>query len=184
MKVMWLNGLMFSLMLLTGGWVMNTSYAEPACPAVLQHTFTSLQDQSAQNLCQYSGKLVLVVNSASKCGFTKQYDGLEALYAKYRDRGLVVLGFPSNDFGAQEPGSDAEIAQFCRLTYGVSFPMFSKSHVVGPHANSLFRQLHRLTGEAPKWNFHKYLIGRDGKVTSYPSDLTPEQLDADIAAAL
>ena len=97
-----------------------------ACPAILHYTFNRLQDDSRQDLCQYAGKVILVVNTASFCGFTKQYEGLEALYAKYADKGLVVLGFPSNDFGKQEPGSSKEIADFCYNTYGVKFPMFAK----------------------------------------------------------
>ena len=138
--------------------------AEPAgCPAILQHTFPRLQDEKPQSLCQYSGKVVLVVNTASFCGFTPQYKGLEALDMKYRSRGLVVLGFPSNDF-AQESGSNKEIAEFCESTFGVKFPMFAKSSVRGTDANPLFRQLAQASGTTPKWNFYKYLIGRDGKV--------------------
>jgi glutathione peroxidase len=140
--------------------------AAAACPAVLQHTFPRLQDEKPQALCQYAGKVLLVVNTASFCGFTPQYEGLEALHAKYRDRGLVVLGFPSNDF-AQEKGSNKEIADFCENTFGVKFPMFGKSAVRGSDANPLFRQLAAQTGNAPTWNFHKYLIGRDGKVIAH-----------------
>lgn len=146
-----------------------------SCPALLSHTFSRLQDESPQNLCQYRGQVVLVVNSASYCGFTKQYDGLEKLYAKYRDKGFVVLGFPSNEFGQQEPGSNKEIADFCRSTYGVRFPMFTKSTVAGREANPLFQQLGRVTGATPQWNFHKYLIDRSGeKVLSFPSEVAPE----------
>jgi glutathione peroxidase len=146
-----------------------------SCPAILNHTFKRLQDEAPQNLCQYSGKVVLVVNTASYCGFTKQYEGLEALYAKYAPRGLVVLGFPSNDFGKQEPGSSQEIADFCFNTYGVKFPMFAKSSVKGDEANPLHATLAKLTGQEPKWNFTKYLIDRSGKVVDYfPSKVTPE----------
>src|SRR5574343_1015784 len=109
-----------------------------ACPATLQHTYLRLQDEKPQSLCQYAGKVVLVVNTASYCGFTGQYKGLEELYSRYKDRGLVVLGFPSNDFGQQEPGSAKEIADFCANTFGVKFPMFAKSHVTGKEANPLF----------------------------------------------
>lgn len=148
--------------------------APAACPAILQHTFPRLQDEKPQALCQYSGKVLLVVNTASFCGFTPQYEGLEALHAKYRDRGLVVLGFPSNDF-AQEKGSNKEIADFCENTFGVKFPMFGKSAVRGGDANPLFRQLAAQTGKAPTWNFHKYLIGRDGKVIAhYGSSTRPD----------
>lgn len=115
--------------------------AEEACPALLDHRFPRLQDDQQQNLCQYRGKVVLVVNTASYCGFTGQYDGLEKMYARYKDQGLVVLGFPSNDFGSQEPGSNKEIADFCRLTYGVKFPMLAKTEVVGSGTNPLYKQL-------------------------------------------
>jgi glutathione peroxidase len=156
-----------------------------SCPALLHYTFNRLQDEAPQDLCQYAGKVVLVVNTASYCGFTKQYEGLEALYAKYGSRGLVVLGFPSNDFGKQEPGSSKEIADFCFNTYGVKFPMFAKSSVKGPEANPLHANLAKLTGEAPKWNFTKYLIDRSGKVVEhFPSKVTPEELSGKIEQAL
>jgi glutathione peroxidase len=146
--------------------------AEPAgCPVILQHTFPRLQDEKPQSLCQYAGKVVLVVNTASFCGFTPQYKGLEALDSKYRARGLVVLGFPSNDF-AQESGSNKEIADFCESTFGVKFPMFAKSSVRGANANPLFKQLALASGTTPKWNFYKYLIGRDGKVVQAWSSMT------------
>jgi glutathione peroxidase len=149
--------------------------APVSCPAVLKHTFNRLQDDTPQDLCQYAGKVVLVVNTASYCGFTKQYDGLEKLYARYAPRGLVVLGFPSNDFGKQEPGSSKEIADFCYNTYGVKFPMFAKSSVIGADANPLHSQLTKITGNAPKWNFTKYLIDRNGKVVEhFPSKVTPD----------
>ncbi|NNG25037.1 glutathione peroxidase [Telluria aromaticivorans] len=146
-----------------------------SCPAILKQNFKRLQDEAPQDLCQYAGKVVLVVNTASYCGFTKQYEGLEKLYAKYGSRGLVVLGFPSNDFGKQEPGNAKEIADLCFNTYGVKFPMFAKSVVTGPDANPLHSSLTKATGQAPKWNFTKYLIGRDGKVLEhFPSKVTPE----------
>jgi glutathione peroxidase len=134
-----------------------------------------LQDEAPQALCQYAGKVVLVVNTASYCGFTGQYQGLEALYARYQARGLVVLGFPSNDFGQQEPGSGKEIADFCFNTYGVKFPMFSKTVVVGTGRSSLYAALAKASGEAPQWNFHKYLVDRQGRVTgSFASGVTPD----------
>ncbi len=148
--------------------------APATCPALLQHQFPRLQDDAPQNLCQYAGKVVLVVNTASYCGFTKQYEGLEALYAKYEKRGLVILGFPSNDFGQQEPGDAKQIADLCFNTYGVKFPMFDKTGVVGPRRNALYTQLYQATKATPEWNFHKYLIARDGKtVASFASAVDP-----------
>ncbi|MDB5964946.1 MAG: glutathione peroxidase, partial [Polaromonas sp.] len=140
----------------------------------LNRQFPRLQDEKPQNLCQYTGKVLLVVNTASYCGFTPQYKGLEDLYSRYRDRGLVVLGFPSNDF-AQEKGSNKDIADFCENTFGVKFPMFAKSSVAGKDANPLFRQLAAKTGTAPRWNFYKYVIGRDGQaVASFNSMTDPK----------
>jgi glutathione peroxidase len=149
--------------------------ARPAsCPAVLKHSFKRLQDEVPQDLCQYAGKVVLVVNTASYCGFTPQYEGLEALYAKYAARGLVVLGFPSSDFN-QEDASAKKIADLCYNTYGVKFPMFSTTAVTGNGANPLYAELIKATGNAPKWNFNKYLIDRNGKVLDYfPSKVTPD----------
>ncbi|TWI62916.1 glutathione peroxidase [Pseudoduganella lurida] len=153
----------------------TTTAGAKSCPAVLHQTFKRLQDETPQDLCQYAGKVVLVVNTASYCGYTKQYEGLEALYSKYAPQGLVVLGFPSNDFGNQEPGSAKEIAEFCYNTYGVKFPMFAKTPVTGAAANPLYASLIKSTGKAPGWNFHKYLIGRDGKVIdNFPSKVTPQ----------
>lgn len=145
------------------------------CPALLDRSMPRLQDEKPQSLCQYSGKVVVVVNTASYCGFTSQYKGLEALYARYRDRGLVVLGFPSNDFGSQEPGSNQEIASFCASTFGVKFPMFTKTRVsssAGADVNPLYVELRRITGSAPRWNFHKYVIAKDGTTVESYSALT------------
>jgi glutathione peroxidase len=145
------------------------------CPALLDHTFSKLQDGKPMPLCQYQGKVILVVNTASYCGFTSQYDGLEKLNERLKDKGLVVLGFPSNEFGEQEPGSNKEIADFCRLTYGVLFPMVGKTSVKGKGANPFYKQLAEITGSTPQWNFHKYLINRDGsKVVAFESQVTPE----------
>lgn len=151
-----------------------TPATRPAsCTGLLQQSFLRLQDEKPQSLCQYSGKVVVVVNTASFCGFTPQYEGLEALYAKYKDKGLVVLGFPSNDF-SQESGSNKDIAAFCENTFGVKFPMFTKSSVAGKDANPLFKQLSAKTGTAPKWNFYKYVIARDGQsVVSFNSVADP-----------
>lgn len=153
----------------------SPAFAADSCPPLLNHSFPSLQDQKPQSLCQWQGKVLLVVNTASYCGFTSQYDGLEKLYARLKDRGLVVVGFPSNDFGDQEPGSNKEIAEFCRLTYGVQFPMFAKATVVGKNASPLYAQLAKATGDAPQWNFHKYLIDRSGtRVLSFGSRVKPD----------
>jgi len=158
-----------------------------SCPAILKQTFKRLQDDAPQDLCQYAGKVVLVVNTASYCGFTSQYEGLEAMYAKYSGKGLVVLGFPSNDFGQQEPGSSKEIADFCFNTYGVKFPMFAKSIVSGKEPNPLYVNLIKATGKTPAWNFHKYLIDRKGNVVeSFGSKVTPtdKQLVSAVEKAL
>src|SRR6266705_6526396 len=143
------------------------------CPPLIDHTFPSLTDQPTP-LCRFQGKVLLVVNTASQCGYTPQYEGLETLYRRYRDKGLVVLGFPANDFGAQEPGSNREIAKFCEANYGVSFPMFAKSGVAAGNANPFYKTLAAKTGEWPQWNFHKYLIDRSGeKVLSFGSAVEP-----------
>ena len=145
-----------------------------ACPALLNHTVERLQDEKPLSLCQYSGKVLLVVNTASFCGFTTQYKGLEALHAKYKDQGFAVLGFPSNDF-SQETGSNKQIADFCENTFGVKFPMFTKTQVTGDGASPLYKQLIVQSGQKPRWNFYKYLIGRDGKlVDSYGSITGPD----------
>jgi len=145
-----------------------------SCPALLNHTFAKLQDESPQPLCQYQGRVLLVVNTASYCGFTPQYEGLEKLHAQYAARGLTVLGFPSADFGNQEKVNNKDIADFCFNTYGVKFPMFAKSSVAGPSANPFFVALAKSSGQPPKWNFHKYLIDRNGKVVAqFPSDTAP-----------
>lgn len=154
---------------------MTPAAASAACPALLDHSFNRLQDDKPVSLCDYRGKVILVVNTASYCGFTSQYDGLEKLYDRLGKQGLVVLGFPSNDFGEQEPGSNEEIADFCRLTYGVRFPMFAKSVVKGRDANPFYRQLAELSGSTPKWNFHKYLINRDAtQVVAFSSLTEPD----------
>jgi glutathione peroxidase len=146
--------------------------ASPAsCPALLNHSVPRLQDDKPQSLCQYAGKVVLVVNTASYCGFTGQFKDLEALNAKYAARGLVVLGFPSNDF-RQEDADASKTADVCFNTYGVKFPMFTSIAVRGKDAHPLFAELTKLTGNAPSWNFNKYLIGRDGKALAHFGSMT------------
>ncbi|MEM6640734.1 MAG: glutathione peroxidase [Pseudomonadota bacterium] len=144
------------------------SHSVLACDApLLDQDFRKLASDDTVNLCDaYAGKVVLVVNTASKCGYTPQYDGLEKLYEDLGEDGLVVLGFPSNDFYGQEPGTEEQVKEFCRLTYGVKFPMFEKVSVTGDTAHPFFNKLADVSGTYPKWNFHKFLISRDGKVIS------------------
>jgi glutathione peroxidase len=143
-------------------------------------------DGNPVDLGQYRGKVLLIVNTASRCGFTPQYQGLELLYRRYQDQGVEVLGFPCNQFGSQEPGTDAEIGQFCEKNYGVSFPMFAKVDVNGDQAHPLFRHLKSeapgvLGTEGIKWNFTKFLIGRDGKVVHrYAPQTKPEDIAEDV----
>jgi glutathione peroxidase len=157
------------------GSVTRAQAARPSgCPPLLAHRFPRLQDEAPQDLCQYAGQVLLVVNTASYCGFTRQYEGLEALHAKYAARGLVVMGFPSNDFGQQEPGDAKQIAELCFNTYGVKFPMFAKTVVKGAGRNVFYEQLAKATGAVPQWNFHKYLVARDAKtVRSFASEVEP-----------
>ncbi len=153
--------------------VLGANAASAACPSLLDHRFTSLQGK-ALDLCEYAGQPILVVNTASKCGYTPQFEKLEALYKRYRSRGLVVIGFPSNDFN-QELASNREIAEFCKLTYFVEFPMIEKGAVTGANAVPFFRQLAAATGQAPQWNFHKYLIAPGGKaVYSFATPVEPD----------
>jgi glutathione peroxidase len=148
--------------------------AEAACPSVLDHQFSNLRDEPV-SLCQFRGKVLLIVNTASECGYTPQYEGLEKLFRRYRDKGFAILGFPANDFGAQEPGSNKEIAQFCRVNYGITFPMFAKTSVVGANANPVFRELAAKTGKPPRWNFHKYLLDRAAQpVAAFESAVEPD----------
>ena len=162
--------------------------ATQAANTVLNHEYRALASRQTVNLAQaHAGQVLLVVNTASKCGFTSQYEGLEALHQQLAPRGFAVIGFPSNDFRGQEPGSEEEIAQFCTLTYGVRFPMYEKVVVTGPEATGLYRQLAAATGVEPGWNFHKYLIGRDGTVRAqFDSRITPDapELRAAIEQAL
>lgn len=156
-----------------------------ACDSdLLDHDFRKLAADETVNLCEtYSGKVLLIVNTASKCGNTPQYDGLEKLHAEYGEQGLVVLGFPSNDFMGQEPGTEAEIEEFCRLTYGVQFPMFEKTTVKGDDANAFYHALADASGTYPTWNFHKYLVGRDGKLITEFSPRT-KPYDEDVVKAI
>ena len=150
-----------------------------ACPSLLDRTFDSIFEKP-QSLCEYAGKVVLVVNTASQCGYTPQYDGLEALYRKYKARGLVVLGFPMNDFGGQEPGSNKEISAFCVNQYAIDFPMFAKSDL---KKNPFYADLIKASGRTPQWNFHKYLVDRAGRqVLSFDTRVEPN--DPKLLAAI
>ncbi|MEW8510341.1 MAG: glutathione peroxidase [Candidatus Thiodiazotropha sp.] len=146
------------------------------CSEESNYSKRQLNSNQVDNLCEtHRGKVMLVVNTASRCAFTDQYEGLEKLYSRYRERGLVVIGFPSNDFGNQEPGSEGSIKEFCLLTYGVRFPMYAKSRVSGDNADPFYRALAQAAGTPPRWNFHKYLIDRDGRLAgSYNSFVAPE----------
>lgn len=160
--------------------------AQAECPALLNHSFTRLQDGQAQSLCQYSGRVILFVNTASYCGYTGQFSGLEALNARYAARGLVVMGFPSNDFRQEDPDA-RKTADVCFNTYGVKFPMFTETRVRGSQAHPLFAELARRTGSQPSWNFNKYLVGRDGRpLAHFESLVSPDnrQLVAAIEKAL
>jgi len=149
------------------------SVATAACPPLLDLKLPTLTEDAA-SLCRYEGKVLLVVNTASQCGYTPQYEGLEKIYRRYKDQGLVVIGFPSNDFGGQEPGSNKEIAKFCEINYGVSFPMFAKSAVAKGTVNPFYERLAQASDSRPRWNFHKYLVDRRGeKVLAYASAITP-----------
>ena len=149
------------------------------CPATLDFKLKSLASTDAVHLCEaYKGKVILIVNTASKCGFTDQFGELEKLFDKYKDKGFVVLGFPSNDFGNQDPESEEKIASFCRLTYGVKFPMFEKTHAAQQGASAIYKTLGKLAGEFPKWNFHKYLLDKEGNlVASLPSRIGPTDIN-------
>ena len=145
------------------------------CSPLLDFDVRTLNDKTMVNLCEaYQGRVIMVVNTASKCAYTDQYESLEKLYEKFRDQGLVVLGFPSNDFGAQEPGSEQQIKTFCRLTYGVKFPMFAKTSVSQRNPDPLYIALAKASGRYPQWNFHKYLLDRNGElVNDYLSSIDP-----------
>lgn len=171
----WLTALLF--LLVAGG-------AGAAGPGLLDLEYRPLASRSPVNLArQHAGQVLLVVNTASKCGFTPQYEGLEKLQQRYGARGFSVLGFPSNDFRGQEPGDEAQIQEFCTLTYGVKFPMYEKVQVTGEDATPLYRRLARQSGVQPGWNFHKYLVSRDGRVVgNWPSKVEPG--DPDLVAAI
>lgn len=165
-----MNTLLFiATLLLTAG--VN---AAPACPPLLNFSLADINGEN-RNLCTYAGKVVLVVNTASQCGYTGQYKGLQALSDRYGPQGLVVLGLPANDFGGQEPGSNTTIKSFCEVGYRVDFALFAKTGVTAANANPLHEALAKATGERPRWNFHKYLIDRSGThALSFASQVDPQ----------
>ncbi len=153
-----------------------------AASSIHEFTLKTIDGQPAP-LKQYQGKVVLIVNVASRCGYTPQYEGLEKLYRKYKDRGFVILGVPANNFGGQEPGTDAEIKEFCTRNYGVTFPMMSKVSVKGADMTPLYQFLTSAAGGDVKWNFTKFLVGKDGKVIArFEPGVKPES--AELAAAI
>lgn len=169
MRQLMIGGLMlFSLF--------SSQYAVAEGKELLDYTVRKLNDETSVNLAEaYKGKVLLVVNTASKCAFTGQYEELEALHAKYQDQGFAVLGFPSADFGNQEFREEGQVQDFCRTTYGVKFPMFAKAHVIGEAVDPFWKHLISASGTTPKWNFYKYLIGRDGQIIdSYASITSPD----------
>ncbi len=170
---------MFKIIILLIGFVtMGTDISNVlAKESAHNFTFNTLQAEKSINLNDYKGKVILIVNTASNCGFTNQYKGLESLYNKYKDMGLIVIAVPSNDFGKQEPGSEQEIINFCEINYGVTFPMTAKYSVKGDDAHPFYQWAKKELGfgTAPKWNFHKYLINRDGELINYfHSTTTPD----------
>lgn len=159
----------------------NTSAKPSSAPALYELNVRTLEGQPL-SLSTYRGKVLLFVNTASECGYTPQYEGLEKLHQRYKARGVVVIGVPANDFGGQEPGSAATIATFCKTRYGVTFPLLEKSQTIGPEAAPLYKWLAEKHG-APKWNFHKYLVGKDGHVRkAFGSGVEPES--AELISAL
>lgn len=163
----------------TNAYPANVKPVQPAarnhqCPALLNHQFPRLQDEKMLSMCDFKGQVLLIVNTASFCGFTGQYEELEKVHSQYKAKGFSVVGFPSSDFGNQEYKSNKEIAAFCNNTFGVKFPMFAKSVVKGESANPLYKQLAQASGEQPGWNFHKYLVNRKGEVVgTFKSGVSP-----------
>ena len=150
------------------------SYAFADCPEVLDHEVRLLDSSETVNLCQYEDKVILAVNVASRCGFTYQYESLQALYEKYGEDNFVILGFPSRDFMFQEYSDESQVKEFCSTEYGVTFPMFATSPVKGSKANSFFKALTEETGVKPGWNFHKYLVSKNGRVASFDTNVEPD----------
>ena len=161
-------------------WPFTKANADEQKGSAYDYSFKTLIGQEPLPLSKFKGKVILVVNTASQCGFTPQYEGLERLYNEYKDKGLVIVGVPSNDFGEQEPGDNAEIAHFCKLNYGVTFPMASKEIVSGDNAHPFYKWATETLGfgTSPKWNFHKYLIDRHGRLIDYFNSTTSPSADS------
>ena len=151
-----------------------SSYVYADCPKILNHEIRVLDSTEFINLCKYEDKVVLAVNVASRCGFTYQYESLQALYEKYSKEDFVILGFPSRDFMYQEYKEESKVKEFCSTEYGVTFPMFATSSVKGKKANTFFQALTKNTGAKPGWNFHKYLISKDGSIKSFSTKIEPD----------
>ena len=156
------------LTLIAGG----NLYAD--CPKVLDHEIRLLDSTQSVNLCEYEDKVILAVNVASRCGFTYQYESLQELYRKYEEKDFVILGFPSRDFMFQEYSDESDVKEFCSTEYGVTFPLFATSSVKGRKANSFFKALTEKSGVKPGWNFHKYLISKNGNVASFDTNVEPD----------
>jgi len=150
------------------------NYIYSDCPEVLDHEIRLLDSSESVNLCKFEDKVILAVNVASRCGFTYQYESLQALYEKYEEEDFVILGFPSRDFMFQEYNDESKVKDFCSTEYGVTFPLFATSSVKGRKANPFFKALTEKSGVKPGWNFHKYLISRNGKVTSFDTKVEPD----------
>lgn len=165
-----------ALILLVGAVGAATLVAQSGVPSgsAYDYSFAALTDDKPLALAEYQGKVIMIVNTASHCGFTPQYAALEKLYEKYRNQGLIIIGVPSNDFGGQEPGGKQEIAKFCQVNYGVTFPMAEKTVVIGTSSHPFYQWAETTLGfgTAPKWNFHKYLIDRHGKLVDYFNSTT------------
>ena len=176
-----------TLLLVTLTLFSSATFAAENCPSVLKFVKRKLNSQETVNLCEaYQGKALLIVNTASYCGFTPQFEGLEAMYEEYKDQNFTILGFPAHDFN-QEAKDEGKTAELCELTYGVKFPMFEPTVVTGDDQDPLYRMLTRATGEEPSWNFNKYLVDKDGNIVKhYGSRVKPsdEDLRADIKAAM
>lgn len=174
-----LTASLVSLLFTQQAYAQDESIAKSICANGNDYSVRRLDSTVNDNLCEtYAGKTLLIVNTASRCGYTYQYEGLEKMYQLYKDRGLVVIGFPSNDFAGQEPANETAIKNFCQLTYNVGFPMYSKTKVIGDSVHPLYQSLYNASGQRPGWNFHKYLINKNGQfVQSFKSQVEPNDAD-------